>query len=115
MSYGTMEMNGKKFVLVPQDEFRELKERAPLPEFPAANPDTGHFPAIETGRVGMARKIIARRESVGLSQKALAAAARVRVETLNRIEKAKVTADTDTIVKIDRALKNAEKNAEKKA
>jgi DNA-binding XRE family transcriptional regulator len=109
MTYATMQMNGKKFVLVPHDEFAELKGRIPLPEFPPANPDTGNFPAIETGRVGMARKIITRREAVGLSQKALAAAARVRVETLNRIEKAKVTADTATIIKIDRALKNAER------
>ena len=33
----------------------------------------------------------------------------IRVETLNRIEKARVTADTATIAKIDRALKHAER------
>jgi ribosome-binding protein aMBF1 (putative translation factor) len=109
MSYGTMEMNGKRFILVPEDEFDVLKKRTSLPEYPPANPSTGNFPAIETGRVGMARKIITRREAVGLSQKALAASARIRVETLNRIERAKVTADTNTIIKIDNALKRAEK------
>jgi predicted transcriptional regulator len=64
---------------------------------------------VQTGRVSIAREVIRRRESVGLSQKALAAAAGIRVETLNRIEKAKVTADTATISKIARAIERAER------
>jgi transcriptional regulator with XRE-family HTH domain len=39
-----------------------------------------------------------------LSQAELARRAGIRVETLNRIEKAKVTADVATMEKIDRAL-----------
>lgn len=72
-----------------------------MPDFPAADAD-GNFPAAQTGRVSIAREIIRRRDAVGLSQKALAAAAGIRVETLNRVEKARVTADTATIAKIDR-------------
>jgi ribosome-binding protein aMBF1 (putative translation factor) len=109
MSHATLNMNGKTFVLVPDVEYRHLTARhAARPEFPAADAD-GNFPALQTGRVSIAREIIRRREAVDLSQKALAAAAGIRVETLNRIEKAKVTADTATIAKIDRALKRAEK------
>jgi transcriptional regulator with XRE-family HTH domain len=47
------------------------------------------------------------RLAAGLTQKALADAAGVRIETINRIEKARVTPDTATIAKIDRALKRA--------
>lgn len=79
-----------------------------MPDFPAANPQ-GNFPALQTGRVSIARQVIRRRQSAGLSQKSLAAQAGIRVETLNRIENAKVTADTATIAKIDRALRRAEK------
>lgn len=109
MSHATLNMNGTTFVLVPEDEYRDITAaQTAAPDFPPADGD-GNFPAVPTGRVSIAREIIRRRQAVGLAQKALAAAAGIRVETLNRIEKAKVTADTATIVKIDRALKRAEK------
>ncbi len=108
MSHATLNMNGKTFVLVPEAEYRGLTARSGAPKFPPADAD-GNFPAVQTGRVSIAREVIRRREAVGLSQKNLAAAAGIRVETLNRIEKAKVTADTATIAKIERALKRAEK------
>jgi ribosome-binding protein aMBF1 (putative translation factor) len=102
-------MNGKIFVLVPEREYHKMTAaRAALPDFPTANAG-GNFPALQTSRVSIAREVIRRREAVGLSQKALATAAGIRVETLNRIEKAKVTADTATIAKIDRALRRSEK------
>jgi DNA-binding XRE family transcriptional regulator len=109
MAHATLNMNGKTFVLVPDAEYRDLTAaRAVRPEFPGADKD-GNFPALQTGRVSIAREIIRRRQAVGLSQKALAESAGIRVETLNRIEKAKVTADTATIAKIDRALRRAER------
>ncbi len=108
MSHATLVMDGETFVLVPKREYRRLLKSCELPAFPPANP-SGNFPALATARVSIAREIIQRRQAVGLSQKALAAAAGVRVETLNRIEKCKVTADNATIGKIDRALTKAEK------
>ena len=108
MSHATLSMNGKTFVLVPQREYRKLTADADLPAFPAADAD-GNFPALQTGRVSIAREVIRRRRAVALSQKELARAADIRFETLNRIEKAKVTPDTATIAKIDRALKRSEK------
>ena len=108
MSHATLSMKGKTFVLVPQAEYRRMVAAgSTIPDYPAPDAE-GNFPALQTGRVSIAREVIRRRQSVGLSQKALAASAGIRVETLNRIEKARVTADTATIAKIDRALKRAE-------
>ena len=107
MAHATMTMNGKTFVLVPQREYEGLIERTELPPLPA--PDKkGHVDALTYMRASMGRKLIARRQAVGLTQKALAAAAGVRIETLNRTEKGRVTPDTATIVKIDKALRRAE-------
>lgn len=44
-----------------------------------------------------------------MSQAEVARRAGIRAETLNRIEKAKVTADTSTVAKIDRVLEKAER------
>jgi ribosome-binding protein aMBF1 (putative translation factor) len=99
----TITRGGRKFVLVPVDKWERLTELPPLPEADA----DGNVDAIEYARASIARTIISRRVEAGLSQAELARRARVRVETLNRIERAKVTADTATLSKIDRAL-NAE-------
>jgi ribosome-binding protein aMBF1 (putative translation factor) len=109
MSHARLKMNGTTFVLVPEAEYRRMTAgRAAMPEFPARDGE-GNFPAVATARVSIAREVIRRRQAAGLSQKSLAETAGIRVETLNRIEKAKVTADTATIAKIERALKRAER------
>lgn len=77
------------------------------PNFPPANA-SGNFAALATARTSVAREIIQRRKAVGLSQKALSAAAGARVGTLNRIENGKMTADNATITRIDRVLTKAE-------
>ena len=58
-------------------------------------------------RAVMAQKIIAARKAVGLSQSTLAKSARIRVETLNRLEKGKYTPDLATMAKINGALDEA--------
>jgi DNA-binding XRE family transcriptional regulator len=70
---------------------------------PALSAD-GTYPAAGAMRAMMARKIIAARCAVGLSQAALARSAGIRVETLNRLEKAKHTPDLATMAKINKAL-----------
>jgi DNA-binding XRE family transcriptional regulator len=73
-------------------------------------PDSqGLTPAVEYDRALLARKIIQRREAVGMSQTALARAAKLRVETLNRLERGKVNPDERTLNKIVRALEKAER------
>jgi DNA-binding XRE family transcriptional regulator len=104
----TLDIRGKKFVLISATEYRRLTKR-PTPAIPAmpALLSDGTYPAAEAMRTMMARKIIAARHAVGLSQAALARKAGIRVETLNRLEKGKHTPDLATMAKINRALDDA--------
>jgi DNA-binding XRE family transcriptional regulator len=119
MVAGTIQLGGKRFVIVPETEYDRLRHRAgaagdvDLPRLPARLP-SGNYPAIEALRVGLARKLIKRRWSVGLTQAEVARRAGIRAETVNRIEKARVTADTATIQKITRVLEQAEKTQAKR-
>jgi len=65
-------------------------------------------PAVEFARKSLARKLIRRRRAAGLTQADLARRASIRPETLNRIERAKASADVGTVEKIVRALEKAE-------
>ena len=109
-----LKLAGKEFVIVSRADFDRLTRRAAviddvtIPALPAALPD-GNYPALSAGRAILARKLIRRRWAVGLSQAEVARRARIRPETLNRIEKAKVTADTATVAKIVRVLEQAER------
>jgi predicted transcriptional regulator len=57
----------------------------------------------------IARTLIRRRIEAGLTQKALAKLADVRLETISRLEAGKQTPTRETIARLDRALKSAEK------
>lgn len=116
MVAGTLEVGGMRFVVVPQAEYEQLRQRAAvagdveLPRAPRRLP-RGNYPAVEAMRAGLAKKLIRRRWAAGLSQAEVARRAGIRPETMNRIEKAKVTADTATIAKISRILDAAEREA----
>ena len=111
----TVTLAGTAFVILPAAEYERLRARSrlaaeeqtegpPLPE-----PDArGRFPAIAYARASLARKIIRRRRALGISQSELARRAGLRVETLNRLEKARTTPTIVTIDRIDRALRDAE-------
>ena len=87
-----------------------------LTQFLAAEPPTPlpkrlpnkHYPASEFGQALLARKLIARRHSVGLLQRELAIRAHIPAETLHRIERAKLTARPSTMKRIVAALEGAE-------
>ena len=119
MVAGTIQVEGKRFVVIPEAEYERLRQRAAvagdveLPELPAKLA-SGNYPAMEAMRVGLARKLIRRRWGVGLSQAEVARRAGIRAETLNRIEKAKVTADTATVTKISQVLDKAEREQPRK-
>jgi DNA-binding XRE family transcriptional regulator len=74
-----------------------------LPRLPEPDAD-GNFPALEYARAALARKLIIERKARGWSQAELARRAGVRIETVNRLEKAKHTADPMTAKKIQDAL-----------
>ena len=79
---------------------------ADLPALPPAD-EHGHYPAIETARVIIARQVIRARKAAGWSQAELARRAGVRQETISRIETGKHSPGVKTMAKIDRALKRA--------
>ena len=104
----SLDIRGRKFVVIPESEYRRLTKRsAPaVSPMPTISPD-GTYPAADAMRAMMAQKIIAARNAIGLSQAALARKAGIRVETLNRLEKGKHTPDLATMAKINKALDNA--------
>ena len=112
MSASTFTMNGKRFVVLPEVEYLRLRqpkrgkvagEEWGLPPLPAKLP-SGNYPAVEYARAVTARDLILSRRRIGLSQSELARRAGVRVETLNTIERARVTASTAVMERLDSAL-----------
>jgi ribosome-binding protein aMBF1 (putative translation factor) len=103
----TLEIHGKQYVVIERAEYDQLREAASadatLPPLPKILP-SGNRPAAETMRVIMARRIIAARTRAAVSQAELARLSGVRVENLNRIEKARVMPDEKTVVKLEKAL-----------
>ena len=65
----------------------------------------GNYPALEYARAPIARSIIADRRRLGLTQVELARRARIRPETLNRIEQGMTSPSVKTLEKIERALR----------
>ena len=103
----TITLGGQRFVVLPEADYRELVGETwepPMPEPDAA----GNFPAVEAARVVLARKIIRRRRAAGLTQAELAKRARVRVETISRLEHAKHSPNVATVDKILRTLDEAD-------
>jgi DNA-binding XRE family transcriptional regulator len=110
----TLNLSGRQYIILPKNEYERLTRRAAviedteLPPLPRKLAE-GNYPAVEAGRTVLARKLIKRRWAVGLTQAEVARRAGIRKETLCRIEKAKVTADTATVTKIVRILDVAER------
>jgi ribosome-binding protein aMBF1 (putative translation factor) len=103
----TLTLAGQRFVVLPEAEHKRLAGKSPEPLLPPDDAD-GNYPAVETMRAILARKIIRRRRAVGLSQVELARRANIRSETLNRLEQGKHSPSTATVDKLDRALAKAE-------
>ena len=85
------------------------------PRFPAPICTTQHIPADQRGARDalafadgtIARKLISRRTKSGLTQKALAKKAGVRLETICRLEGGKHAPTRETINRLDAALTKA--------
>lgn len=111
MATSTFTMGGKRFIIVPEVEYRRLRESKAgkgsdefgLPPLPQKLPD-GNYPAVEYARAVTARDIIRTRRRLNLSQSQLAKRSGVRVEVLNRIERAKLTASPAAMEKLDAVL-----------
>jgi DNA-binding XRE family transcriptional regulator len=101
---------GREYVLVEREEFERLtagpaspKARVRLPALPV--PDShGNVPAIAYGRALLARRLILARRRAGLTQAQLARRARLRPETINRLERGRHNPDEATYDRIEKAL-----------
>ncbi len=104
-------LNGQEFVVVQREDYEQLRAAAGLRDAdlpPLPKPDkAGNVPALAYSRVSLARKLIVARKSAGFTQAELAAAAGVRVETINRLENGRNMPDLMTITKIESALGRA--------
>jgi DNA-binding XRE family transcriptional regulator len=103
----TVTFAGQRFVILPEAEYREVVGETWEPPLPKADA-AGNYPAVETARVLLARKIMRRRRAAGLTQAELARRAGVRVETLSRLEHAKHSPNVSTVDRIVHALERAE-------
>jgi DNA-binding XRE family transcriptional regulator len=104
MSVQTLTVARRKFALVPYEDYKLLLKGAKpdesgLPPLPKVLP-SGNYPVREFLRVSIARDIIKGRRKAGLSQAELARRAGIQPAVLNRIERAKVDAETATVDKI---------------
>jgi DNA-binding XRE family transcriptional regulator len=104
----TIVLNGKRFVILPEAEFRRITALPPADA-------RGNRPAVAAMRAVLARDIIGDRERVGWTQAELARRAGIRVETLNRIETGKHTPSVASIEKIDAALRAASRDRKRRA
>lgn len=108
----------REFVILDRRQYTNLLKKLPLRHMnvrgdislpPAPKKlASGNFPAAEALRADLARYLIKRRWAAQLTQAALARRAGIRVETLNRVERARVTPNPQTILKIVAALEKAE-------
>jgi len=104
-------LDGREYVIVARDEYERLAKLAKVAEMPGIPQadEEGNYPAVEYARASIARDVVRQRVALGLNQRNLARLARVRVETLCRIETGKHTASTATLAKLARALERAGK------
>src|SRR5262245_1837055 len=94
-------------VTIPRAEYERLLAKAgELPALPEADAQ-GNLPARRAIAVSLARDLIRDRLALGLTQGELARLARVRPETVRRLERGEHVPDVATVEKIERALARA--------
>jgi DNA-binding XRE family transcriptional regulator len=101
-------LDGREYVLIPRKQWESMRHgvtTAPLPtKKTSPSPPDGTY-GIQDVRASLAKKMTTRRKAAGLTQAALARMARVRVETISRLENGLHMPGTRTFDRIDRALK----------
>jgi DNA-binding XRE family transcriptional regulator len=112
MTERRVKMDGREYVLVPRKRWEKmLKQSASDRQSPLRMPPRlrdGNY-GLEHVRISLANKMTARRKAAGLTQAHLARIARVRVETISRLENALHMPSVRTFDKIERALNRATK------
>ena len=109
----TIQIGGKRLVILEEKDYLRLRgERGKsqhtsgTASIPPRNA-SGRRPAASYILASIAREIAADRRAAGLTQQQLADRAKIRQETLSRIESGKHTPTASTLRKIDRALRKS--------
>ena len=110
MTVRKVTIDGREYVMIPRRQWeamahhsgatRDAMHKAPSP---AAD---GSY-TLNDVRISLANKIISSRKAAGLTQARLAKLARIRVETISRLENGLHMPSVRTFDKIEQALKRA--------
>lgn len=104
MTARSINIEGKELVVLSRAEFDDLMEKAGvMPSLPTPARD-GSVPAVEYAHADIAREVVRRRITAGLSQLELARRVGVRAETISRLEAGKHLPRIETMERIDRVL-----------
>ena len=103
-----VELDGIRYVIVREAVFKTLCQKAGVEETGATSPGNLSTDPLEMDRTTLAAKLIRRRQAAGLAQAELARRAKIRPETLNRIERGRTTPDFATVRKLVVAIDAAE-------
>jgi ribosome-binding protein aMBF1 (putative translation factor) len=103
-----VELDGIRYVILRESAYEHLCRLAHVDDAALAEDESLLSPDIGTDRATLAKKLVRRRQSAGLSQVELARRAGIRQETLNRIERGRTTPDFATIRKLVVAMNAAE-------
>ena len=110
MKLRNITLDGEKYVLVPQKRWEAIARKTFASEGKllkmSPRGHDGNY-GLEHVRTMLANKIIARRKAAGLTQAQLARLARVRVETISRLENGLHMPGVRTFGRIDRAITRA--------
>lgn len=104
-------MDGRKYVMVPRDDWERIVKHLPDPDLlpePAPNADGSFSP--EHVKVMLCNKVIQQRKNAGLTQAQLAKRAGIRIETISRLESGKHIPSVRTMEKIEAAISARSRN-----
>lgn len=112
VQFTSVELGGTRYAILTEAALAAICQESGIEAQRApgsTEPDSpeGGFPESLDGQ-RLARRLAERRKRVGLTQSELARRAGVRVETVNRIERGRVTPDFGTIRKLVEAMSGAE-------
>ena len=111
MKFTTLNVPSGQIVVLPREEFDQLAEKAGV--FPALPPvdAKGRSDALAFMDATIARTLIRLRIEAGLTQRALAKLAGVRLETISRLEAGKHAPTRETVARLEKALQKALKSS----
>lgn len=113
MTLHSLTLDGREYVMIPRKEWDALAARpaADTPTLREPPPAADGSYSIEHVRISLVNKIIAQRKAAGLTQVELARRAKLRPETICRLEAGKHMPSARTFDRIERALSHAREAA----